>query len=300
MIHYTPLEPLSNGLLLKRDDLIHPIVQGNKWRKLSIVLSKWQRDGTPGFITFGGPFSNHLHAAAAAGPMFNLATVGIIRGTAADMNNPTLSFARNRGMNLIPIPKRDYDAGMASGRIQEIVAQFPDYAVLPEGGASPGATKGCMGIGLEILRQLPPEASGRPLFVAIPAGTGCTAAGMIAGLEGQGTTLVFPATLEGIDEARIKAHLREAGAPEGLPFQLIRDYTFGGFAAHEPLLVDFARRFRAETGVLLDPIYTVKMLYGLYDLLEKGFFPAESVVVAVHTGGLQGWDGFRQRFGVDI
>lgn len=291
----TPLQPVDwpaataagVHLLIKRDDLIHPTVQGNKWRKLKPLFEQPLK----GIVTFGGAYSNHLHAVALAGRAMGFPTVGLVRGTAVNIHNATLLAASEAGMVLHPIPKSVYDRGFSAESVQDLVAQYPGFVHLPEGGATPQALNSCRDIGTEIRNQLIPWPDRS--FVAIPAGTGCTAAGVVVGLEGMAHTLVFPAAHFEVGQSLL-------GTVDQSHFSIVDQFMFGGFARYVPELIDFARRFYQQTRILPDPVYTVKMLYGLDQLLQQGFFPNSSTVVAVHTGGLQGWAGFRERFGVDI
>lgn len=283
------------SLFLKRDDLLHPAIHGNKWRKLEPLLPLIQQGEYAGILTFGGPLSNHIHAVAAAGRLYGFPTAAIVRGQAADLSNPTLAFARSHGMALFPVNKKDYDAGTESAVVRGIEADFPGYFHLLEGGSTAAAAHNCMRISKEILNQLS-QKTGDPLFVAVPAGTGCTAAGVIAGLGDAGTALVFPAAPYGVDEASIRLKIAEIMPGPAPDFRVISGYCQSGFAAYRPEWIDFAVDFYLENGVLLDPIYTVKMMYGLFDLLSKGDFPIGSTVVAVHTGGLQAWAGFSSRY----
>lgn len=281
---------LSAGiaLYLKRDDLVHPVVQGNKWRKLQYALLRLQAEGRPGVLSFGGAFSNYLHALAQAGPLFGLQTVGVVRGLAADLSNPTLREAQAAGMALFPVPKAEYDQKERSLLVQAVIERFPDFAVLPEGGATEAGVQGCADIARELILQLdlPKE---RPLVVAVPAGTGCTAAGIVSGMQGRGQVLVFPAAAYGISAETIRSMLPTDRKNDA--FTVLTDYLLGKFARPDPTVLQFAHQFEAQNGVQLDPIYTSRMLFGLYDLMEKGFFQKNTVVVAVHTGGLQGWNG---------
>ncbi len=287
------------SLYMKRDDLLHPVVQGNKWRKMEPAIKAIANKQFEGIITFGGPFSNHLHAVASAGRHFGFPTAAIIRGTAVDTTNPTLSFAQQCGMELIPVLKKDYDAALSSPTVQHILNAYQHYQHLPEGGAGTSAVRNCVGIAKEILEQTTGVAA-ENRFVAIPAGTGSTAAGLIEGMGTLGKTLVFPAAPYGVDEHRIQQYILDAFGHSGPPFEVVSDYTFGKFAVFDPELMRFVQEFRHTTKTLLDPIYTSKMMWGLYDLLKQGFFPDMAVIVAVHTGGLQGWEGFKERFGVQI
>jgi len=296
---YTPLTPLllhpglPSGirLLLKRDDLLHPVIQGNKWRKLEPALKQVQQEGRSGILTFGGPFSNHLHAVAAAGQVFGIKTTGIVRGTAADFNNPTLGYARSCGMALFAVPKKDFDE--KGPFTQDVIREFPDYLYLPEGGATPAAAANCQQLANEIYQQLTElgiSAAQNPIFLAIPAGTGCTAAGLAAGWSLPGTVLIFPAATYGVDMEALQSFWPANRAP--IPeIRFIPHYTQGGFAKLPPDLYAFVRQFETDTGILLDPVYTSKMMFGIFDLLDSSYFPEKSVVVVVHTGGLQGWNG---------
>lgn len=286
-------------LYVKRDDLLHPTVTGSKWRKLEPIIQLIRDQAHTGILTYGGPFSNHLQAVAAAGQTYGFPTVGIVRGLSADIDNPTLAFAQSAGMQLLTVTKQDYDSGEGSPRIREIVAQFPHYFPLPEGGATHLAVDNCRHIAEEIQVQLSSEQQ-KSLVVCVPAGTGCTAAGVVAGLGGAGEIWIFPAVDYNVDEVLIQEYLTGYQSITSPNFRFIRDYTFGGFAVYRPELMEFVRSFRLQTGILLDPIYTSKMLFGIFDLLAKGAFAPGSVVVALHTGGLQGWDGFRQRFGIEV
>jgi len=286
-------------LYLKRDDLLHPSIQGNKWRKLEPVIVLLQQGNFDGMLTYGGPFSNHIHAVAAAGKAFHFPTVAVIRGLSADMSNPTMAYTHACGMQLIPVTKKDYDAGTASTVIQQILTEYPNYFQLPEGGATREAVESCAVIAQEILEQTP-DLAPEKRFIAIPAGTGATAAGVIGGLGDAGTVLVFPAAPHGVSEHSIRFRVEEIFGGIAPPFHFKTEYIFGEFAAFQPELIEFVREFQSQTGILLDPIYTAKMMWGIFELLENGRFPEGSVITAVHTGGLQGWDGFRQRFGIDI
>jgi 1-aminocyclopropane-1-carboxylate deaminase/D-cysteine desulfhydrase-like pyridoxal-dependent ACC family enzyme len=284
---------------MKRDDLLHPAVQGNKWRKLEPLVKEIQQEKHIGILTYGGPFSNHIHAVASAGQHFGFPTVGIIRGSSADLSNPTLVHAKGCGMNMFPVTKKDYDAGNSSAVIQEILSKHPGFFHLPEGGATQDAVKNCAAIASEIVEQTP-GISASQRFVAVPAGTGSTAAGIIGGLGHKGATVVFPAADYGVEEQSVRTVVESTFGKTCPPFHFQTAYTFGGFAAFRPELIELSRGFLSRNGILLDPIYTSKMMWGLFDLMQHGYFPNDAVVTAVHTGGLQGWDGFKKRFGVDI
>jgi len=302
--HDSPLELIPEhpgkargiSLFIKRDDLLHPEIEGSKGRKLAAVLPQIKELYPEGLVTFGGAFSNHLHAVAVAGRIFGIRTLGILRGEYADLQNPTLLACQVNGMELIRWPKAKYDA-FKEQCAPMLEPEFKDRFFLPEGGNTPEAVAACMAIPKEMLHQLPIECAGRPLFICTPAGTGCTAAGIVAGLHSPNAeVLIFPVSSHHFDDATIQALLPKGSGPAP-SFRLVHEYTFGGFARLHPPVMDFVRRFYQQTNILPDPIYTGKMLFGVYDKLEKAAFPEESTVVVLHTGGLQGWAGFQQRFG---
>lgn len=287
------------SLFIKRDDLLHPEIQGSKWRKLQPIVPMVKSGYPGGIVTFGGAFSNHLHAVAVAGKIFDFPTCGIVRGEHADLQNPTLLSCRENGMRLIPMAKKQYDERKTQAWA-ELDIEFPQSFFLPEGGNTREAVEACSAITKELEAQLPATQEGWPLFLCVPAGTGCTAAGIVAGISKPNTqALIFPVSHQGMSRDSIMRMVGEV-VPADFPeptFSLVGEYVFGGFAKlHEPV-VDFTRRFLRSTGVLLDPVYTAKMAYGVFDMLEKGRFPEQSRVVLLHTGGLQGWAGFRERYG---
>ena len=283
-------------LYIKRDDLLHPEIEGSKGRKLAAIIPEILEAYPGGLLTFGGAFSNHLHAVAVAGKQFGFRTTGILRGEYPDMQNPTLQFCQQLGMRLIPMPKVQFDL-IKSGEDSDLKNSFPDCYILPEGGNTPQAVTQCAAISTEILAQLPPESAQQPLQICVPAGTGCTAAGVVLGLDRPNSSvLIFPVSNHDFDRATI-LRLLPAQAEMGERFELVQDYTFGGFAKLNPAVMNFARQFFHETNILLDPIYTAKMLFGVYEMLASRQFQKESSVVVLHTGGMQGWAGFKSRYG---
>jgi 1-aminocyclopropane-1-carboxylate deaminase len=277
-------------LYLKRDDLLHPEVQGNKWRKLGPLLAR-AHEVRHGVLSFGGPYSNHLHALAAAGRIFGFPTAAVVRGTRMSPDNPTLTFAAHNGMKLFPVPKADYD--LLKKTDARSVADYLQnewlsaYEWLPEGGDSPEAVRSCANIPAEIISQFNPAVPGHR-YICVPAGTGCTAAGIIAGAAGWGSVLVFPAAPYGVDRDSTDARIRNAGFDKQAPYEIVYPSIPLKFAETTPEITDFIRKFKAEQGVGLDWIYNGKMMFRIMELVKSGYFPAGSHIVAVHTGGLQG------------
>ncbi len=282
------------SLYLKRDDLLNPLIQGSKARKLAAVIPLVQAAYPGGIATFGGAFSNHLHAVAAAGRIFDFPTIGVLRGEHLDLQNPTLRFCQENGMQLVPISKKQYDLDKKEG-FESLKARFPSTYILPEGGNIPAAVEACKAISEEIMTQLPPAFREQPFYCCVPAGTGCTAAGVLGGIQG-GQVVVFPVSSHDFGPETILNLLPE-GAAMAPKLRLVHDYNLGGFAKFHSPVMAFVRAFHAATNILLDPVYTAKMLFGVFDMLAKGDFADNSTVVVLHTGGLQGWAGFEARYG---
>lgn len=282
----TPLQRIANAatdgagvrLYVKRDDLIHPTVSGNKWRKLKYSLLDAQARDAHAILTFGGAYSNHLYATASAGHALGLRTIGIVRGLELEgKENATLQFCREQGMELHFVSREEYRQRNSEEYLQRLAADFGQPYLIPEGGSTAYALKGVAEMVTEVRASLGAE----PDYFATAAGTGGTAAGILSA----GSRVLAFSALKGGD------FLREDIArlyPTGEHLTLFTDYHFGGYAKwNEPLLA-FMRDFRAEFGIQLEQVYTAKMFYGLFDLIRNGYFRPGTTIVAVHTGGLQG------------
>ncbi len=274
-------------LYLKRDDLIHPQISGNKWRKLKYNLIAAHRQRQSTLLTFGGAYSSHLYAVAAAGREFGFRTVGVVRGEETLPLNPTLQFATECGMSLHYLSREAYRQKTDALLIGTLKEKYGDFHLLPEGGSNGLAVKG-VAEGVDEI-NIPWH------YLCCAAGTGGTLAGLVAGAAGKGQVIGFPALKGGgflNNEAR--RLLGEFSSVTGSAYaeprnlQLQTSYHFGGYARTTPLLLQYIRQFESENGLQIEQVYTGKMLYGVDDLLGKGYFPAGSTVVAVHTGGLQG------------
>ncbi len=287
---HSPLQRLTNPfgpelplrLWLKRDDLLHPLVSGNKWRKLKYNLLAAQAQGFDTLLTFGGAYSNHLYATAAAGQSFGLQTIGIVRGNelANLPRNETLSFCEAAGMKLYFVDRDTYRRKGDPDLLAELQTTFGLCYVIPEGGTNELARRGTAEILPEITQQL-----GRvPDVVCCAVGTGGTLAGLAYSVAPEANVLGF-----------LSLKAPDFQLPFGLVsnenLRLLTDYHFGGYARTTPELLTFMRDFEQRTGVLLDPVYTGKMLAGIYDLARQGCFPPNATLVAIHTGGLQGRSG---------
>jgi 1-aminocyclopropane-1-carboxylate deaminase len=280
-------------LLIKRDDLIHPVISGNKWRKLRHNLREAALHDHHTVLTFGGAFSNHIAATAHACRNAGLDSIGIIRGdelTEEELNS-TLREAKNMGMELHFVSREAYRRKTESDFLEELKTQHGRFYAVPEGGANGLGVKGCA--------ELLPEVDEPYDVVCCAAGTGTTLAGLRVSLPEGKQLLGFPALKGGeflLDEvARLTEESRlKLTAPQAV-FSLITDYHFGGYAKMTPELMLFIEGFQERTGIPLDPIYTGKMMFGIYDMLQKGRFAKGTTLLAIHTGGLQGWDGMRNR-----
>lgn len=270
-------------LFLKREDRIHPEISGNKYRKLKYNLLEAKKSDHETLLTFGGAFSNHIVATAAAGKEFGFKTVGIIRGEELFDKidqNPTLSFAKKQGMQFKFITRNDYRHKTSNSFVLELKKEFGDFYLLPEGGTNDLAVKGCE----EILTEEDNEFD----FICCPVGTGGTISGLINCSKLGKQVLGFPALKGDFLKNEIAKFAKKDN------WSLITDYHFGGYAKINSELVSFINTFKVTTGIPLDPIYTGKMMYGIYDLIDKGFFPDDSKILAIHTGGLQGIEGMNQ------
>jgi 1-aminocyclopropane-1-carboxylate deaminase len=277
-------------LLLWRDDLLHLDLPGNKTRKLKYNLLQAKAEGYTRLLTFGGAYSNHLAAVATAGRLYGFATTGLVRGEAHEPLNPTLAGCRADGMALHYLDRTTYRHRATPALLAELQQQFGPAYLLPEGGTNALALKGVGELIAELRQHTNFDA------VAVAAGTGGTLAGLTLGLATAGypARAIGVAALKGADFLRDEVDaLTLAAAGQRLPnYELHTSYHFGGYAKLPPELRAFIQGFQADYGVLLDPIYTGKLLFGVLDLIAKGHFAPGSTVVAVHTGGLQAWAGF--------
>lgn len=286
----TPLQEISDSitreagvtLYIKRDDLIHPTVSGNKWRKLKYNLLQAKEQGATTILTFGGAFSNHLYATAAAGDYLNFKTIGIVRGDDLGAGkSSTLKFCEERGMTLHFVSREEYKLRNAQDYIAQLRSKLGNPFVIPEGGTSEWALKGVEEMAFEVDQQL----NQKPDYYAVAAGTGGTAAGILS----SGTNVLAFSALKGGDFLeRDILNLAEARTAKNGELNLFTAYHFKGYARHTPELLDFIRWFKEQHAIQLEQVYTGKMLFGLYDLMKNGYFKEGTTIVAVHTGGLQG------------
>ena len=274
----------SIELFIRREDLIHPFVSGNKFRKLKYNLIQAKKENHTTLLTFGGAFSNHIAAVAFAGKENGFKTIGIIRGDelASQIDkNPTLKFAHECGMEFYFVTRESYRQKDSFEFIQDLKEKFNNFYLLPEGGTNDLAVKGCS----EIVTDADVEYD----FICTAVGTGGTISGIINSVSTHQKVLGFPA-LKG---DFLQKDIRKFAQNEN--WELISEYHFGGYGKVTNELIQFINLFFVENKIPLDPIYTGKMVFGVIDLIQKNYFPNNSKILLIHTGGIQGVEGMNDK-----
>lgn len=274
----------TNRLFIKREDLIHPFISGNKFRKLKYNLEQAKQENQTTLLTFGGAFSNHIAATAYAGKINNFKTIGVIRGEELETKiseNPTLLFAQNCGMKFEFVSRTAYRVKDTEEFILTIREKFGNFYLIPEGGTNELAIKGCE----EILNKEDQLYD----FVCCSIGTGGTISGLINSAFEHQKILGFP-SLKG---DFLQKDIRKFAKKEN--WQLINDYHFGGYGKITIELIDFINQFYKKNTIPLDPIYTGKLVFGVIDLINQNFFPENAKILLIHTGGIQGIDGMNRK-----
>ena len=282
MLDIRPIEniTLTPQLSLKPEFRIHPTVSGNKFRKLKYNIQAVIDGHFEGILTFGGAFSNHIAATAAAGKDLNIPTVGIIRGEELVNNldsNPTLSYAKACGMHLEFISRAAYRQKTEDLFLQDLQKKHTNFYILPEGGTNALAIAGCK----EILTEADHEFD----VICCAVGTGGTISGLINSSLPHQKIIGFPALKGAFIREDICKFAQQSN------WDLCHEYHFGGYAKVNLELIQFINKFKQEFKLSLDPIYTGKMMYGIFDLIQNGFFSKSAKILAIHTGGLQGIEG---------
>jgi 1-aminocyclopropane-1-carboxylate deaminase len=285
-------------LWLKRDDLIHPEVSGNKWRKLKLNIERFKHGKYEKILTFGGAFSNHITATAAICKALNIPCIGIIRGDElTPESNFTLKRAADQGMELVFVSRQDYKARYEKYYHNLLRNQYGNVLIVEEGGAN---FYGVMGV-----NELTTEVEKEPDFWVTAIGTGTTSAGLLLG-SNKAKVIGVPVFKDGgfireeIREYLLYAGLTDEEIQEKMD-QLIlaTDYGFGGYGRYTKELIDFINDTYTEITVPFDQVYTGKMFYALKALIQKGSIPQKSSVYALHTGGLQGLLSIKDQLSFD-
>ncbi len=263
------------NVFVKRDDMIHPFISGNKWRKLKYNHVSFVNSGCKGIVTFGGAFSNHIIATAAFCAENKVECIGIIRGEKPSGMNHVLILAQLWGMKLEFVTRESYkDKGQLAERWKN-----EGYFIVPEGGENEEGVKGCEEIITELTRSY------NHIFCA--SGTGCTFAGIVKGIASYNLTTQchsIPVLKQG--EFIIDTLLKYF--PNAENYAVHSNYHFGGYAKTTPELFQFLNYLASKTGILTDPIYTAKLFFAITDLTKKGYFKKGETILAIHTGGLTG------------
>lgn len=280
---HSPVEQIFDPLFIekkvqvfmKRDDLIHPFISGNKWRKLKYILQKAEQEKKDHLITFGGTWSNHLLATACAAAKFGFKSTGIVRGE--KVSNTLLTFCKLFGMDLKFTDRESYRDKKAL--FSRFSSGDQNTLFIDEGGTGIEAVKGCS----ELVEELDMDYD--HIFCA--CGTGTTAAGILNGLSQNNSKTSFHAVPVLKNGEFLREDIRQY-LTKNIDFQLHTDYHFGGYAKTTQELIRFIKDFPASTGIMIDPVYTGKLLYAVYDLIRKDLFEEGSTILVIHTGGLFG------------
>ena len=271
----------GSEITLKREDQLHPTVSGNKFRKLKYNLLQAKQEGYNILLTFGGAFSNHLTATAAAGKIMGFKTIGVVRGEEERKLNSSLQFCQDQGMILYPISRSDYSQKHLPKLMMQLKNKFGVFYPLPEGGTNSLAIKGCM----EILTY--DDACFD--LIACSVGTGGTLAGLIESASPHQKIIGFSALRNLSLEGEIKKWTNKQN------WTINHNFSFGGYAKVSHNLINFINTFNKNFKTPLDPVYTGKLLFGIFDLIKNKKWPRGKKILVIHTGGLQSIEGMNQK-----
>ena len=272
-------------LYIKRDDLVHPIIEGNKWRKLKYNIIEILQREVKSVISVGGAYSNHLLALSQAGKHYQFNTKGFIYGDYVDVNNFTLSSCRNNGMDVVPLPRNEF----LHIKTEEYPNKEYEYFV-QEGGSNDLAFIGSGELYTELTEQIPDMT-----HIVLPFGSGGTVAGIYQASSEKVEIIAIP-----VLKLNPKQHLLKTFHREFPVLKSFDDYHFGGYAKFNQALLDFITFWHVKYSMVLDPIYNGKALFGLIEKLSQGYFPPYSKIAYIHTGGSQGIVGFNRRFNLNL
>ena len=269
-------------LFIKRIDKINKFISGNKWYKLKYNLVEAQNNGFNQILTFGGAYSNHISATSFAANKKQLKSIGVIRGEESLPLNPTLKFAKENGMYLHYISRSEYKGKEDEFFLRELKDKFGNFYLIPEGGTNSLAIMGSS----EIIDEIDFQD-----YICCSVGTGGTISGIINSIANHQRVIGFPAIK---DFNKLENNVNHW--TNNNKWKFIGDYSFGGFAKVNSSLNEFINHFYETQQIPLDAIYTGKMMFGILDLIEKDYFPNNTTILAIHTGGIQGNLGMNDRF----
>ena len=282
-IDFPLLKEKNIQISILREDMIHPEISGNKYRKLKYNFIKAKELGFRKVLTFGGAFSNHIAATSVAARLNGFESLGFIRGEEIESiinDNPTLAFAQEQGMIFNFVSREEYREKDSIIYLKKLKEKYPDYYIIPEGGTNEEAIKGCE----EILHEGCDDYD----FITCAIGTAGTVTGLINSKKNKQQILGFPALKGDFFSAEIRKLTQKEN------YTIIDKYHFGGYGKVSEDLINFINSFKKETNIPLDPIYTGKMMYGLIDLIKNDYFSSGSKILFIHTGGLQGIKGINK------
>lgn len=273
-------------LFIKRIDKNHKYISGNKLYKLKYNISRAKKEGYNTLLTFGGAYSNHIVATSCIAHENNLNSIGIIRGDKKRILNSTLKFAKEQGMKLYYVGRKEYRMKGNVQFIDDLRNKFGDFYLIPEGGTNILGIKGAQ----EIL-----DSRDTHDYLCVPVGTGGTISGIVNSSDVLQKVLGFNCVKgEGSLYPDISSFTNKNN------WRLIDDYLFGGYAKTRKNLLDFINQFHIQYNIGLDVVYTSKMMFGVLDLIKKNYFKRNSSILAIHTGGLQGNKGMNERFNFNL
>lgn len=285
-------EELSYGrqILIKSEERNHPILQGNKWHKLKLNLKAYYDGDFANVISFGGAFSNHIYATAGACHLLSIPCKIYIRGYHFDSQNPTLLQLQQWDTDIELLSPSKYKKKDDLLFLNSLHAQYPSSYIIPEGGSNELGFKGSLSFAERLKESF---AENMPDFLCVAAGTGATAAAVQSVFDRTKTQVLVFSSLKGVDFAKI--FLEKYGVPSD-SCRIFDDY-FGGYGKVSRELILYINRVYQASKIRLEPIYTGKMFFAIDQLLQKGFFPDQSKICIIHSGGLQGIAGYNYRYG---
>ncbi len=269
-----------------RADLIHPLASGNKFYKLKPTIERAKHHKINTLLSFGGAYSNHIHALALSAKAQGMASIGIIRGEASYAKNPTLTDAREAGMQLQFVDRLTYKRRTDTPYLKQLQQRYPAALIIPEGGSNQNAVKGCMKLMAEVNELVDAN------IVTVAAGTGATAAGLACGTTKNQSVIAYAVLKDETLNKRIKKFIDIENKSVKVN---VEPADFGGYAKLDEQVLSFILEWLDKTGILLDPIYTGKMCMRLMQQIDAGMFKQGTTIAMLHSGGLQGWRGMQQR-----
>ncbi len=284
------VNPNNVSVDMLRIDKIHDYVSGNKWYKLNYNLLKAKEEGHSTLLTFGGAYSNHIYATAVAAKEAGFKSIGIIRGEETLPLNPTLRLASFMEMELQYISRESYKCKTEPEFINELTAKYGSFYLIPEGGTNAIAIRGAEEI---ISHKLVDTYD----YIISAVGTGGTLTGLISKANDKAEVIGISSLKGDFLTKEVKNWLAIVNKEYLTKWEVLDNYHFGGYAKYTRALITFINNFKMENGIPLDPIYTGKMMYAIMDMVANRKFKPNSKMLAIHTGGLQGIEGFNKRFG---